>query len=160
MLNYDMTTESVKDNDDPTYQEFNSYHYELNRKVPFLIWTKDGTIEPRVVDDVMGMYDVQPTISNMLGFYNKYALGHDIFEIKDQNIIVFPNGNWLTNKVYYNSQKGEYMSLKEEEVIDEDYIKKNSDYTEKLLDVSNNIIVFDLLNPNKDEQKVSKEEAK
>ncbi len=160
MLNYDMATETVKDNDDPTYQEFNSYHYELNRKVPFLIWTKDGTIEPRVVDDVMGMYDVQPTISNMLGFYNKYALGHDIFEIKDQNIIVFPNGNWLTNKVYYNSQKGEYMSLKEEEVIDEDYIKKNSDYTEKLLDVSNNIIVFDLLNPNKDEQKVSKEEAK
>ena len=53
----------------------------------------------------MGMYDVQPTISNMLGFYNKYSLGHDIFEIKDNNIVVFPNGNWLTNKVYYNSQK-------------------------------------------------------
>ena len=159
MLNYDMTTDSVKSKDDPTYQEFNSYHYELNRKVPLLIWTKDDTIKAKQVDDIMGMYDVQPTISNMLGFYNKYSLGHDIFEIKDNNIVVFPNGNWLTNKVYYNSQKGEYMSLKDE-VIAENYIKENSDYAEKLLDVSNNIIVFDLLNPNKNESAVSKEVSK
>ena len=105
------------------------------------------------------MYDVQPTISNMLGFYNKYSLGHDIFEIKDNNIVVFPNGNWLTNKVYYNSQKGEYMSLKDE-VISDDYISQNSKYTEKLLDVSNNIIVFDLLNKDKNESKVVKEASK
>ncbi len=156
MINYDMTTDSVKSKDDPTYQEFNSYHYELNRKVPFLIWTKDDTIKAKQVDDIMGMYDVQPTISNMLGFYNKYSLGHDIFEIKDNNIVVFPNGNWLTNKVYYNSQKGEYMSLKDE-VIGENYIKENSDYADKLLDVSNDVIVFDLLNPNKNENAVSKE---
>ncbi len=159
MLNYDMTTDSVKSKDDPTYQEFNSYHYELNRKVPLLIWTKDDTIKAKTVDYTMGMYDVQPTISNMLGFYNKYSLGHDIFEIKDDNIVVFPNGNWLTNKVYYNSQKGEYMSLKDE-VISDDYIDKNSKYTEKLLDVSNNIIVFDLLNKDKNESKVVKEASK
>lgn len=159
MLNYDMTTNSVKSKDDPTYQEFNSYHYELNRKVPLLIWTKDDTIKAKEVTDIMGMYDVQPTISNMLGFYNKYSLGHDIFEIKDNNIVVFPNGNWLTNKVYYNSQKGEYMSLKDE-VISDDYISENSKYTEKLLDVSNNIIVFDLLNKDKSESKVVKEASK
>ncbi len=159
MFNYDMTTDSVKSKDDPTYQEFNSYHYELNRKVPLLIWTKDDTIKAKEVTDIMGMYDVQPTISNMLGFYNKYSLGHDIFEIKDNNIVVFPNGNWLTNKVYYNSQKGEYMSLKDE-VISDDYISQNSKYTEKLLDVSNNIIVFDLLNKDKNESKVVKEASK
>lgn len=159
MLNYDMTTDSVKSKDNPTYQEFNSYHYELNRKVPLLIWTKDDTIKAKEVTDIMGMYDVQPTISNMLGFYNKYSLGHDIFEIKDNNIVVFPNGNWLTNKVYYNSQKGEYMSLKDE-VISDDYISENSKYTEKLLDVSNNIIVFDLLNKDKNESKVVKEASK
>lgn len=159
MLNYDMTTDSVKSKDNPTYQEFNSYHYELNRKVPLLIWTKDDTIKAKEVTDIMGMYDVQPTISNMLGFYNKYSLGHDIFEIKDNNIVVFPNGNWLTNKVYYNSQKGEYMSLKDE-VISDDYISQNSKYTEKLLDVSNNIIVFDLLNKDKNESKVVKEASK
>ena len=147
MLNYDMLTDDVKSTDDPTYQEFDSYDYELNRKVPLLIWTKDGTIKPQVVDTIMGMYDVVPTIGNMLGFYNKYALGHDIFEIGDDNIVVFPNGNWLTSKVYYNSQKEEYKPLRDE-VISEDYIKENNEYTEKLLDVSNNMIVFDLLNSN------------
>ena len=156
MLNYDITTDSVKDEEDPTYQEFNSYHYELNRKVPLLIWTKDQVVQGEV-DKVMGMYDVMPTLGNMLGFYNRYALGHDIFEVEGDNIVVFPNGNWLTDKVYYNSQKGEYMSLKEE-VISDDYIRENNEYTETLLDISNNMIVFDLLNPNKGEVAVDQTE--
>ena len=156
MLNYDITTDSVKDEEDPTYQEFNSYHYELNRKVPLLILTKDQVVQGEV-DKVMGMYDVMPTLGNMLGFYNRYALGHDIFEVEGDNIVVFPNGNWLTDKVYYNSQKGEYMSLKEE-VISDDYIRENNEYTETLLDISNNMIVFDLLNPNKGEVAVDQTE--
>ena len=51
------------------------------------------------------------------------------------------------------------MSLKDE-VISDDYISENSKYTEKLLDVSNNIIVFDLLNKDKNENKVVKEASK
>ena len=31
----------------------------------------------------MGMYDVQPTLGNMFGFSNVYALGHDIFSVAD-----------------------------------------------------------------------------
>ena len=54
----------------------------------------------------------------MLGFSNKYALGHDIFNIKENNIVVFPNGNWVTNKVYYNAQKGQYLSLNNNEIIE------------------------------------------
>ena len=92
-----------------------------------------------------------PTIGNMLGFYNKYALGHDIFETKENNIVVFPNGNWITNKMYYNSQKGKYKLLKDE-IIDEDYISNNNLYSEKLLDISNKVIVFDLFNPNSEEK--------
>ena len=98
----------------------------------------------REITNVMGMYDVMPTLGNMLGFYNKYALGHDIFEIGENNIVVFPNGNWLTNKMYYNSQKAEYLSLSEQ-IITEEEITNNSNYANKLLDVSNNMIVFNLL---------------
>ena len=54
----------------------------------------------------MGMYDVMPTLGNMFGFYNKYALGHDIFNHLDDNVVVFPTGNWLTNKVYYKMLSG------------------------------------------------------
>lgn len=41
------------------------------------------------VTNVMGMYDVMPTLGNMFGFYNKYQLGNDIFNIKENNIVVF-----------------------------------------------------------------------
>ena len=155
MYNYDPATDDIKAEDDPTYVDYDSFDYELDRKVPLIIWTKDGAVKGEV-DYTMGMYDVMPTIGNMLGFYNKYALGHDIFEIKGDNIVVFPNGNWVTNKMYYNSQKGEYKLLKDE-IIDENYITENNEYAEKLLDVSNKAIVFDLFNPNSEEEAVSKE---
>ena len=153
LYNYDKENDEILDEDDPNYKEYDSYQYELGRKVPFIIWTKDmdGTEMNKEVTNVMGMYDVMPTLGNMLGFYNKYQLGHDIFTIKENNIVVFPNGNWVTNKVYYNSQKGEYLSLTGE-AISEDEIKNNNAYTTELLDVSNDIIVFDLLNPKEESQ--------
>ncbi len=150
MYNYDPATDDIKDEEDPTYIDYDSFDYELDRKVPLIIWTKDGSVQGEI-NYTMGMYDVMPTLGNMLGFYNKYALGHDIFEIKDNNIVVFPNGNWVTDKMYYNSQKGEYKLLKDE-IIDENYINENNEYAEKLLDISNKAIVFDLFNPNSEEE--------
>ena len=56
----------------------------------------------------------------------KYALGHDIFSIED-NIVVFPNGNWVTDKIYYNSQKEEYLSLRDNVIVTDEEIEKNKD---------------------------------
>lgn len=150
LYNYDKENNTILDEDDPNYKEYDSYQYELGRKVPFIIWSKDmqGTKMNQEITNVMGMYDVMPTLGNMFGFYNKYALGHDIFNIKDKNIVVFPNGNWVTNKMYYNSQKEEYLPLSEEPITEAE-ITDNTEYTNKLLDVSNNTIVFDLLNEKK-----------
>ena len=103
---------------------------------------------PKKISYVMGMYDMMPTLGNMFGFYNKYALGHDIFNIKDENIVVFPTGNWLTNKMYYNSQQSESYVLNNS-VISQEYIDKNTEYAEKLLSISNNILVFDLIKNSK-----------
>ena len=151
LYNYNFDTKQFIDEDDENYRKYDSYQYELGRKVPFIIWSKDMESKGinKEISNVMGMYDVMPTLGNMLGFNNKYALGHDIFEIGENNIVVFPNGNWVTNKMYYNSQKAAYLSLSEQ-VITEEEISKNSEYANKLLDVSNNIIVFDLLNENND----------
>jgi len=157
LYNYDKETDSVLDEDDPNYDEYDYYDYELGRRVPFIIWTKDmeGSSLNKEYTNVMGMIDVMPTLGNMFGFYNKYALGHDIFTIKENNIVVFPNGNWVTNDIYYNSQKEEYLSLTDKPV-EESTIQKNSEYATKLLDVSNNIIVFDLLNENKTQEEIEK----
>lgn len=150
LFNYNRETHEFLDETDENYKEYDSYQYELGRKVPLIIWTKDmaGTKLNMRIEYPMGMYDVMPTFGNMIGIYNKYALGHDIFNTRENNIIVFPNGNWLNNKMYYNSQKSAYLSLIDEPITKEE-ISDNTDYANKLLDVSNNIISFDLFNSEK-----------
>lgn len=161
LYNYDKETNSVLDPEDSNYKEYDYYQYELGRKVPFIIWTKDmkGTNLNFENTNVMGMYDVVPTLGNMFGFKNPYALGHDIYSIKENNIVVFPNGNWVNNKLYYNSQKAEYKPLVEDAISEED-INSNTEYTNKLLDISNDIIVFDLLNKDKDKEGRANNEIK
>lgn len=133
---------------DPTKRMdvIDDYTYELNRKVPFIIWSKDkiNTDYVGTFDKVMGMIDVSPTLENMLGTYNPYALGHDIFST-DENVIVFPSGNWMTNKLYYNSSKKEYRQLESDTSISMDYINHYSEYAEEVINLSNGIIDYDLI---------------
>ncbi|MBO5376726.1 MAG: LTA synthase family protein [Bacilli bacterium] len=158
LYNYDKLTNGILLEDDPNYVEFNEYNYELNRKVPLIIWSKtqktvsgeEKKLTPQKISNVMGMYDVMPTLGNMFGFSNEYALGHDIFTIKENNIVVFPTGNWLTNKMYYNSQQDESYIINNA-IISQEYITQNSEYADKLLSVSNDILVFDLIRNSKEE---------
>ena len=154
--NFDPNTGEIKSEDDETYINYDYYANELNRKTPLIIWTKNNKLKTKV-DYYMGMIDVLPTISNMLGIRSDYALGHDIFEIKDDNIIPFPNGNFLTNKVYYNASKEEYKPLGSEP-LDEGYIESCKEYTENIINISNDIIVYDLIKNEKN--RVDKSEEK
>ena len=144
--NYDYKTDDLISEDSPNYIRVDEYFYELNRSVPFIIWTKDmkGTKYNKEIKKVMGMIDVQPTLGNMFGFNNKYALGHDIFDIKD-NVVVFPSGNWLTDKIYFNSAKDEYKQIDLNSAITLDYINYYKQYAEKQNEISNNIINYDLI---------------
>lgn len=142
LINYDVTTNLTYNDSDPRYQELDYYWFELNRNVPLVIWTKNNQIKEEITT-AMGMYDVLPTLGNMLNIKSKYALGTDIFNV-DDNIVVFPNGNWLTNNIYYNSGKGEYKLLKDT-VLTEDEIEKNTKYAEDILKISDDTVVFDLI---------------
>ena len=144
LYNYDPTLGRLKTKEDEGYIDYDYYANELNRNTPLLIWTKNHKYVKKY-SYKMGMIDVLPTIGNMMGFKSKYALGHDIFEIKDDNIITFPNGNFLTKNVYYNNSKNQYKVLKPDIVIDASYIEKCKNYTDELLDISNDIIVYDLI---------------
>lgn len=145
LFNYDKETDGLISSDNPNYKEIDSYQTELLRKVPFLIYSKETEKSlHKEITTVMGMYDVMPTLGNMFGFYNKYQLGKDIFQTKGDNIVVFPSGNFVTNKIYYNSQKTAYLSLKDTEITEE-YVKECTSYADKLLKVSNSLIVFDLI---------------
>lgn len=138
--------ESVLIDPENTVGTIDEFTYEINRKVPFIIWSKDikNTKYNKKIDEVMGMIDVMPTLSNMLGVKPKYALGNDMFSIKD-NIVVFPSGNWITNELYYNSSKNEYRQLDLDVSVSIDDIDANNKYAEQLINISNGIITYDFI---------------
>ena len=144
MYNYNPYTDKVLEENDEGYNDFNEYDYELNKKVPLIIWSKDLE-KSKVIDIPMGMIDVLPTLGNMLGIYNEYALGKDIMNIKNgENIVVFQDGSYITNKIYYSAKNNEAYTLSNG-IISNNYISLNQDYANKLLDISNKIITYDLL---------------
>ena len=145
-LYYSEYIDSVLIDSSKKITNIDDFTYELNRKVPFIIWSKDiiNTDYSCTVDEVMGMIDVSPTLENMLGTYNKYALGSDMFST-DENVVVFPSGNWMTNKLYYNSSKKEYRQLDQETSISIDYINKYNEYADQIIELSNGIIEYDLI---------------
>ena len=91
------------------------------------------------------MINVLPTIGNMLGIESPYQLGTDIFSIEEDNMVVFIDGSFLTSKIYYNGSKGELYFINNNEPIIEDYIKQHVDKSSKIIEISNNIISYDLI---------------
>ena len=149
--NYDYKNDKTLDESDPNYKKYGYYEHELNRSVPFFFWSKnDNQKINKTITNVMGAYDILPTLGNMFGFYNKYALGSDIFNTNNDNTVIFPNGNYVTNKIYYNSQSDEAYDIEKKEVIakelePKEYITKRTKETDQKLNVSNDILVYNLL---------------
>ena len=149
--NYDYKNDKTLDESDPNYKKYGYYEHELNRSVPFFFWSKnDNKKINKTITNVMGAYDILPTLGNMFGFYNKYALGSDIFNTNNDNTVIFPNGNYVTNKIYYNSQADEAYDIEKKEVIakelePKEYITKRTKETDQKLNVSNDILVYNLL---------------
>lgn len=143
LYNYQPETDTYLTEDDEGYVDYDYYAQELNKNTPLIIWGKNNKLN-QIISYPMGMYDVMPTIGNMFGFETEYALGHDIFSIRNNNIVIFPNGNFLTSKVYYNNSKDEYLVF-DGQVLDSEYITTYKEYTEERLSLSNDIIVYDLI---------------
>lgn len=148
LYNYDSTTGELLTSGDEEYVDVNKYKYAIDKSTPYIIWTKDQKFGVEC-DTPMGMIDSLPTLGNMLGVSSKYSLGTDIMSIKDgSNMIVFKGGSFLTDKYYYNSQNDEVYSIKNQMVIDiydKEYIEVRKEKTQQILEVSDDIISFDLL---------------
>lgn len=146
--NYDPTTGELLDEDNPNYYDYNDSIHLLNKKTPLIIWSKNESVRELIKGEItypMGMIDVLPTIGNMIGIKNKYALGHDIFNIKNKNIVVFPNGSHITNNYLYDCSNDEIYPLKQNTTIKEKDINYSKEYSDKQISISNNIIKYDLI---------------
>ena len=118
------------------FQMIKKYYHKIQ------IWTKDAKFQ-KTINQPISMLDVLPTLGNMFGIRSKYQLGHDIFNQKE-NIVVFLDGSYLTDKMYYNSQKNEIYPINTE-IINEKYVLNKTKYADNLIDISNKIIEYNLI---------------
>ncbi len=152
--NYNPVTGELLDKDDPNYYDYNEARHIDNRSTPLIIWSKNENVRnliQGVYEYPMGMLDVMPTIGNMINISNEYALGYDIFNVKDDNIVTFPNGDFITKDYIYDCSKDTIYSFETKEVIDkkelnEDFINKLKNYATERIDISNDVIHYDLIN--------------
>ena len=153
MYNYDPYTDEVRKEGDEGYVDYNEYEYKLDKKVPFIIWTKNKNIKKEVTVPT-GMIDAFPILGNLFGLEkNSFQLGHDILgNASSDNTVVFTDGSYVTSKIYYNGQNGEIYSV-DGNAVDEDYIQRNSAYADEIIDISNDIITYDLIKEIKEKNK-------
>ena len=145
LYNYDPVTDSVLEEGDEGYVDYNEYEYKLDKKVPFIIWTKNKEYRMEI-KKVAGMIDAYPTLSNMFGLVaNEFQLGSDLLnQVNSDNTVVFTDGSYVTNKIYYNGQNGEIYPI-DGATVDEEYIQSNTNKADELIDISNDIITYDLI---------------
>lgn len=146
--NLNPATGEVYEEGNENYRKYDTYDHELNKKTPLIFWSKNKKLK-RIfkgkINYTMGMYDVAPTLLNMFGISNKYTVGNDIFNIKNNNVVVFPNGNVLTKDLYYNNSKGEYELLNDKYVVTDEALDELKETADQRLEISNLIIVHNLL---------------
>ena len=145
MYNYDPYTDSLKKEGEEGYIDYNEYEYKLDKNVPFIIWTKDRQYN-KEISTPTGMIDAFPILENLFHLNsNPFQLGHDVLgEGLCDNTVVFTDGSYVTSKIYYNGQNSEIYSV-DGEAVDEEYIRSNADYASDLIDISNDIITYDLI---------------
>lgn len=145
LYNYNPYTDTVREEGEEGYVDYNSYTYELDRKVPFIIWTKDHKYVSKE-SGVMGMIDAFPTLANMFGIEKgQYCLGHDIFSLDEESkVVVFTDGSYVTNKIYYDGQSGDIYSI-HGDAVNPEYVSSRASYSDTIIDVSNDIITYDLI---------------
>ena len=144
LYNYDPINDTIKTELDNNYINFNKYEYEINRKVPLIIWTKENQIHKQI-DIPTGMIDVLPTLGNMIGIHSRYELGKDIMNIKDgDNMVTFTDGSFITSKMYYHAPKAEIYALNSDS-LSEEYINLRVNHSVELIEISNDIIYYDLI---------------
>ncbi|XMB86071.1 LTA synthase family protein [Mycoplasmatota bacterium WC44] len=144
LFNYSPELEGTRNPGDEGYIDvYDTVFLQQLKRVPFIIWTKDNSIESKEIKIPMGMIDVYPTIANMLGVYSPIHLGNDVFNI-EKNVVVFPDASWLDETTYYSPVKDEYHQISEVPIAIE-VIEQNNEYSETIVDLSNVMIRHDLL---------------
>ncbi len=147
VFNYDEKTNEFLNKENPNYINIDNAYLKQIRRTPLLIWSKDLDQGTRV-EIPMGMVDVLPTLSNMLGIFNPFQIGKDIFSL-DTNTVAFPNGDYVDEGYFYQAANSSLYNLKTNTIVEDlNTLKKYEKIQvtqDEQIDLSLNIIENDLI---------------
>ncbi len=95
---------------------------------PLLIWNSTME-EPIKVEEVCSSLDVLPTVLNLFGieYDSRLLMGNDILSENKEQIVIFSDRSFITEKGRYNSVTGEF--------IPNEGVKVEEDYDEKISEI-------------------------
>lgn len=143
LYNYNEETGDYYTEEDPEYVEIDRVFRKKLNRTPFIIWSKDYQFA-KEIDTPMGMVDALPTIANMFGVFNPYQLGKDILSV-DSNTVIFPDGDWINDQVYYLADNSQLYSLETGEKLEDEELLAMTEAVEDKILLSNNIIQNNLI---------------
>lgn len=116
--------------------------FELHRSC-LGIWNSQIK-EPVKVDKLCASVDVLPTVLNLLGvnYDSRLLAGRDILS-ESQELVVFADHSFITDKVKYNTSTGEITYLVDEYKVDAGYIEQIINDIEDRLNISDAMIDAD-----------------
>lgn len=108
--------------------------------MPFIIYNE--TVDPKIISKTSSTFDILPTIANLfdLNYDPRYYTGKDIFS-DEESIVIFPNGNWVTDKAVYYASKNNF-EIKDNNTSDEYITKTNQILANKFI-ASDNTLNYD-----------------
>ncbi len=114
----------------------NVLDYDLNdyerEKTPLVIYNSE--ITPEVVDKYTSYVNLTPTIANLFGldYDPRLYMGSDVFDENYWNLVVFADGSWKNDKVYYNAATSEVKYYTDELVSIDEIRRINGIITAKM----------------------------
>ena len=102
--------------------DYNLDDYEVER-VPFIIYNSAEMPQERT--EYTSYMNILPTLANLfnLDYDPRYYMGHDLFDKDYENKVVFADGSWKNDKVYYNAANGKLKVYEEGAYTDEEIMK-------------------------------------
>lgn len=125
--------------------------YKMRNQVPMIVHLPDGA-KAGEYKQPAGQLDMAPSILHLLGVptEDKYFMGHNMFS-GDNHLIVLRNGSFTDGKLFYvpsadhQLQNGKCYDAVTGSTVEPSACKAGYEQTIKNLDVSDNIVVHDLI---------------
>ena len=118
--------------------DYNLEEYEVER-VPFVIYNSEQSASS--FKEYTSYMNILPTLANLfdLNYDPRYYMGQDLFDKGYENKVVFADGSWKNDKVYYNAANGKLTTYEEGAYTDEEIMEITKRIRDQIT-ISNKII--------------------